>query len=166
MQNSVYMVSVYNPKPLVVQRLSIGLRTPWPPRFRTWAFLRLRPRRCPANREHVGEPSPLAPRTSISPPQGIYAVTGGCARGKTGRKRKMTTRLTVWCSVRRAIPEDANALFARDVINRRAKSDAGHPWSKLPGLTENSPKAGAVSKRSYYLLENGTGRKLYASRFA
>ena len=32
------------------------------------------------------KPTPVAPKTRISPPQEIYAVTGGCARGKICQK--------------------------------------------------------------------------------
>ena len=48
--------------------------------------------------------------------------------------------------------------------NQRADAivHAGHPGSKLPGFAENSPKTSAVSEKSYYLLENGTSRELYA----
>jgi hypothetical protein len=38
-------------------------------------------------------------------------------------------------------------------------SNAGHPESKLPGIGEDNPKNGAVSKK-LHLLENGTSRKL------
>ena len=39
-----------------------------------------------ANGGHAREPSPLAPRIRISPPQEIYALTGRFAREKTCQK--------------------------------------------------------------------------------
>ncbi|MGB2865713.1 MAG: hypothetical protein WBC05_20445 [Sedimentisphaerales bacterium] len=61
---------------------------------------------------------------------------------------------------------DGTRPYSRQIAPREAIADAGHPVAKLPGIAEDSPKNSAVSKKSYYLLETGTSRKLYVLRFA
>jgi len=61
----------------------------------------------PQNGGHVGEPSPLAAKNKDINATANVPLDRWMCKGRTGRKRKMTTRLTAWCSVRRPIPEVA-----------------------------------------------------------
>ena len=98
-------------------------------------------------------------KTKTSTLPQIYAVTGGCARGKTGRRCKITMSLTVWCSVRRPIPEVPFASSAmeqtRPVFRYAEPLGTVHTIPILCTIQPISTRLSDIDQRSWANNEGG-----------